>query len=113
MIINAGSLDRRLTIYSKTSTTDEVGQRIDAWVMGATIYAQLLELRTQDAARAGQRNTYSIGRYLIRYRADLTTGHRLTIDGATYDILSIDQPDRRATMILTVEQSTLDPIGGQ
>ncbi len=110
MKIASGKLDRKLTLYRATSTRQPGGQIIKAWTLIATVYAQRLEMRTVDSARAGQRDTYSMGRYLIRYRSDITTADRLVEDGTTYDILAKDEPDRRTTMVLTVEEATGDPI---
>jgi SPP1 family predicted phage head-tail adaptor len=102
--IEAGKLDRRLELLDVTKTKSTVGQVMKDFAPIATVYGQRLELRTQDAARAGQRDTYSTSRYLIRYRTGLSTSMRVRVDGVLYDIKAIDQPDRRATMVLTVEE---------
>jgi SPP1 family predicted phage head-tail adaptor len=115
--INAGKLDRRLEILSRSSVgtspalqdalgqlQDGLGQVLDTWTPTASTYAQRLELRTQDAARAGSRDTFAVSRFLIRYRRDLTTSARVRVDGILYDIRAIDEPDRRETMVLTVEE---------
>ena len=105
MRINAGALDRRITILAQTVTESPMGQRVPGYAPIAATYAQRLEMRTQDAARAGGRDTFAVARYLMRYRCDLTTDHRIDIEGTVYDILAIEQPDRRATLILTVEEA--------
>lgn len=117
--VNAGQLDRRLTLYAlggeagdliasyddRGNPLDEFGAVLSSFGPYATIYAQRLEMRTVDAARAGGRDTYTTARYLIRYRADVTTKMQASIDGQRYDIVSIDQPDRRTTLILTLEET--------
>jgi SPP1 family predicted phage head-tail adaptor len=108
--VRSGSLDRQISLYGGVETKRPGGQLVHQWVHQATLYAQRLELRTVDSARAGQRDTYAVARFLIRYRPGLTTAHRLVVDGVTFDILNVDERDRRATMILTVEEATLDPI---
>ncbi|PTW49358.1 SPP1 family predicted phage head-tail adaptor [Sphingomonas faeni] len=105
MIVNAGALDRRIEIMSGTPTQDALGQVTEAFGVIATTYAQRLEMRTTDAARAGQRDAFSIARFLIRYRTGITTGQRVKVDGKLYDILAVDEPPpRRAVLILTVEE---------
>lgn len=106
MKIDAGKLDRELEILAATETKDEMKQRVTTFTSLATIWGQRLEMRTQDSARAGGRETFAVARYLIRYRANLTTAMRVRIEGILYDILSIEQPDRRATLILTLEEVT-------
>lgn len=106
MKIESGKLDRTLELLTNTVGTDEFGQKIETFATLATIFAQRLEMRTQDAARAGARETYSIARYLIRWRADLTTGMRIRTDEKLYDVIDIDEPDRRASLIITLEEVT-------
>ncbi len=119
MRIASGKLDRRLELLAAGPTTtigggaqdafgqivpDAFGQAIATYATVATIYAQRLEMRTQDAARAGGRETFAMARFLIRWRANIGTTMRIRVDGLLYDIIGIEEPDRRATLILTVEQ---------
>lgn len=117
MKIAAGELDRRMSILSRGTSSgsepyqdaigqvqDGLGQIVETWTPAASTYAKRLELRTSDAARAGERDTYAISRFLIRYRKDITTRHRVIVDGTTFDILAIDELDRRESMILTVQE---------
>ena len=106
MKIESGKLDRELELQALTVTKDEFKQETKAFTKVATIYAQRLELRTQDAARAGGRETFAISRFLIRWRKDLSTSMRVRTDGKLYDVVAIDEPDRRTTMIITLEEVT-------
>jgi head-tail adaptor len=82
---------------------DTLGQVQDTWTSAGTTYGQRLELRTSDAARAGSRDTYAIARFLIRYRVIDTTA-RIRVDGKLFDILDVDELDRRQSIILTLEE---------
>lgn len=106
MKIESGKLDRTLELLTSAKVADEYGQEIDTYEIVATIHAQRLEMRTQDAARAGGRETFSMARYLIRWRAGLTTNMRVRTDGKLYDVMAIDEPDRRVTMVITLEEVT-------
>lgn len=106
MKIESGKLDRTLELQGNVTTTDDYGQEIETFGKVATLYAQRLELRTQDAARAGGRDTFTMARFLIRWRENITTGMRIRTDGKLYDIVAIDEPDRRTTMVLTLEEAT-------
>lgn len=124
MMIDGGKLDRKLDILSAGETqnlsgepitdafgqviTDEFGQDRATFATVRTIRAQRLDMRTQDAARAGARETFAMARFLIRYREDISTAMRVRSDGKLYDIKAIDEPDRRASLILTVEEVTRD-----
>lgn len=102
MKIDAGKLDRRLTVLAETVTQNELGEQVRQWAIVATIYAQRLELRQSDVARAAGRDTQASAKYLVRYRNDICVGQRLSVDGATYQIVATDEPDRRTTLVLTV-----------
>ena len=124
MMIDAGRMDRKLALLAAGSpkgirgepiadefgqiTTDELGQDHATFAPIATLWAERLEMRTQDAARAGGRETFTLARFLIRYRENISTAMRVIEDGRLYDILSIEEKDRRASLILTVEEVTRD-----
>lgn len=103
MKIDAGALDRRIDILTHNRTRDAAGQMAEAWAVTATTYGQRLELRTSDIARGAGREAAPAARYLIRYRQDITVANRVQVDGSTYAISAIDEPDRRTTLVLTVE----------
>ncbi|MER8170678.1 phage head completion protein, partial [Acinetobacter baumannii] len=72
MKIESGKLDHKLDVYRATTSREPGGQITKSWLKLGTVYAQRLEMRVIDSARAGQRDTYAIGRFLIRSR-DITT----------------------------------------
>lgn len=107
MKVESGKLDRTLELLNLTKVADDYGQEIETFTKVATLYAQALEIRTQDAARAGGRETFTMARFLIRWRANLATGMRVRTDGKLYEIVTIDQPPpRRTTMVLMLEEVT-------
>lgn len=121
VIIDAGKLDRSLTLLTAGGAKtldgtvrdelgqivrDELGQPHATYAPLATIRAQRLDIRTQDAARAGGRETFALARFLIRWRANLSTDMRAQVDGRLYDIKAVDELDRRRSIILTCEEVT-------
>lgn len=106
MKIESGKLDRILELLNLTKVADDYGQEIETFTKVATIYAEALEIRTQDAARAGGRETFTMARFKVRWRSGLVTGLRIRTNGKLYEIVAVDEPDRRATMIITLEEVT-------
>lgn len=101
-VISAGKLDRKLKLFRLTVEDDELGQPVETWKAVAIVPAQRLELRSADVARQGGKVALATGRYLIRYRRNITIGQRVEVDGRAYKVTQIDYPDRRASLILTV-----------
>ena len=106
MKIESGKLDRELELLASTITKDEFKQETETFAKVATSYGQRLEMRTQDAARAGGRETFAMARYLVRWRAGLKAGMQVRTDGKLYNVIAVDEPDRRTTMIITLEEVT-------
>ncbi len=104
MRIDAGALDCRLMIQTAVTVTDGVGQEISSFTDLRQIWGERLELRVVDTARAGTRDTYTTARFLVRYRADITTSNRVVSDGITYDVVAVDPQGRRESIILTLEE---------
>ena len=111
MMIDAGKLDRKLQLLSLSPGRDEFGQPQNTWTVVATLWGQRLTLSQADIARKPGssenaevvRRSVRIGKYLIRWRADITDTMRVRIDGLDYAITGIDEPDRRQSLTLTVE----------
>lgn len=101
--LESGRLDRRIELLAPTMKQNGIGEVIEQWVAVASFWGQRLELRTVDVQRSTGTDDVARGRYLIRYRSDLTADLRVTIDGIVHTITGVDEPDRRTTMIISVE----------
>jgi len=101
--IESGKLDRRVELLANLQRQNDIGEVIDVWTATASFWAQRLEMRTVDVARTSGTDDVARGRYLIRYRDDLSTDLRVAIDGVVHAITGIEEPDRRTTMIISVE----------
>jgi SPP1 family predicted phage head-tail adaptor len=100
MPINAGDLDRRLTIQAKTITRDSAGGAIETWTDETTVWAQKVDTTGREF-RAAQA-TYPEVTYVfrIRYNRTLTTAHRLYFEGRYLDILQINEEGRRESQLV-------------
>jgi len=105
MIIDAGKLDRRISILAKSVNRDAAGQQTETWDVAADICAQRLDLVAIDVEREAGRDAVANARYLIRYRTGIDNHNRVRVGTTDFAIVGIDEPDRRATMVLTLEEA--------
>jgi len=95
MVIEAGQLDRRVTIQRRTLTRNGKGESIESFADLATIWAQRLDIRAREFF-AGQQLQGDVNtRFRIRYRDDVTVLDRLVCEGRTYDIQQVSEIGRR------------------
>ena len=101
----AGRLDARITLQRPATGQDAAGQPAAGWVdhlanIAADVrYLVGLEAIKADAATARQRASVR-----IRHRPGLTPDMRVLIDGAPFEIKSIQPVGRRAWLDLACER---------
>ncbi len=99
MPLNAGRLNRRITIEQRTAGVDAWGQRLTTWTTVATCWADVRAMSGSAAAErvAADRET-SVTAYSmrIRWRTDVTAGMRVSMGTTRFDIVDVieDQAGR-------------------
>ena len=91
-MLNAGRLNRRVTIKSRSSTQDAAGQQVETWADVTTVWGDIKAPAGAAAAeRLGADRETSTAAYSIRirYRTDITAGMRAYEGGTTYDIAQV------------------------
>jgi len=87
--MQAGKMDQRVVLQSRTVTTDAMGQDAITWVAVATVWAQRINQRSAEAYQAAQMGDDDVVELHIRHRADVLTTWRLEWAGVGYDITSV------------------------
>lgn len=98
MALEAGDLDRRITIQQATSVADAFGEPIETWSDLATVWAEVVPLGGREFFEARQVNAEQTARFRIRYRADITREMRVLYDGKTYGIEAAEEDRRYARL---------------
>lgn len=96
--MDAGRLDRRITIQTFTESNNTFREPIKTWVTLATVWAQLVPQRGTEryAIREGQAvDARALVIWRIRHRTDVTTLMRISYGGELYDIQDIREIGRR------------------
>ena len=95
MIDQAGQLDRRITIQSFTTTTDDFGEVVKSFTTLANVWAKVEEKRGHEGEDGNQLVATKRVEFLIRYRSDINEQMRITYNNETYKIEAILNADSR------------------
>jgi SPP1 family predicted phage head-tail adaptor len=96
--MQAGTLNTPITLQTKTTTTDNSGEKLETWGSPLTLRARVSDrIATTDerfSQAADQEQARVRVQVTIRYRAGLSPAlNRLIIDGVVHDILAVLKPE--------------------
>lgn len=90
--MDAGMLNRRVVIQSRSGDTDAVGQPLDDWSEFATVWANIrfnTGLKAVENMTAGAQTSVAMASIRIRFRNDIRSDMRV-VDGSTvYQIITV------------------------
>jgi SPP1 family predicted phage head-tail adaptor len=98
----SGKLDRTVTLVTATLTKDAFGAEVATPSDLATVAASKDALRASDATKGQLHNTVFDGKFVIRWRGDVTNKMKLRHDGITYDIVDVEEIGRKRGLALLV-----------
>lgn len=90
--MQAGRLNRRVTLQAPSTAQDEIGQPIPGWVDVATLWADIRMKSGLEAIKAGAPVSTVQASVRIRYRAGITAGMRVVHNLVPYNIVAV-MPD--------------------
>lgn len=102
--MQAGELDRRITIERYSATTNDLGEEVGSWTPLATVWAAKTDIRDSERFVAQQVNSSITTRFQIRYLtklADLDAKDRLTHGELVYGIVAVKEIGRREGIEIT------------
>jgi SPP1 family predicted phage head-tail adaptor len=91
----AGDLRERVAIEACTEDRDEVGGRVEVWSTIATVWARVMPMSQRESWYRQQTNAAAAWKVHMRYRADLTTKHRIVWGIRVFEIRGVANPDER------------------
>lgn len=97
-MINAGELDRRITLQRKTITVDSYGAETVSWATLATVWGKKTDMRGAERYTAVQSIAEVDTKFVIRYRRGLNPVDRIACEGRTYDVGGILEIGRHEGM---------------
>lgn len=91
-MMQAGRLNRRVTLQAPGTAQDELGQPISGWTDIATLWADIRMKSGLEAIKAGAPVSTVQASIRIRYRPGITAGMRVVHNLVPYNILAV-MPD--------------------
>lgn len=91
--MQAGRLNRRITLQKQSSVRDTTGQSKITWTDIATVWAAILPLRGREFFEAERLNSEISVRILIRYRPDVSSTWRVKYGARMFDVREIINPE--------------------
>lgn len=103
--MNAGALDRRITIQRGTITNTSLGVTT-AWADIGTFWASRKDVSDAERAAAGSVQGTVVSRFVVRWSADtagIKPADRLVEGGLTFEVRGIKEVGRRRYIEITAE----------
>ena len=108
MPLNAGQLDRRITIQARASGNDARGQANGAWTDSATVWAMPMPKQGREFFAASQLQSELGFAWRVRYRTDITAAMRVIEGDDAYDIQAVVPSFNREWLDLMCIQGVKD-----
>jgi len=90
--MQAGRLNRRVTLQSPSQSVDEIGQPIPGWTDVATLWGDIRMKSGLEAIKAGAPVSVVQASIRVRYRAGITAGMRIVHNLQAFNIVAV-MPD--------------------
>lgn len=99
-----GKLDRRIEIQTATDTRDAFGAGVPSYTTTYTVWASIVPAGGQEGTEGEKQTATGIVKFSIRYISGLDEKMRILYDSEYYDIMSIDEPDRKRSLDITAKK---------
>lgn len=104
-----GRLDRRITILQATTEKDDYNADVETWSTFKTVWAEVVDSAGAEVVQADQPTAVRTTTFTIRWIEGVTETMRVVFDGQLYNVVSIQRPDRKRTLILKTELLDEEP----
>ncbi len=88
-MMQAGLLNRRVTLQAPGTTQDELGQPIPGWTDVATLWADIRMKSGLESIKAGAQVSVVQASIRVRYRAGITAGMRVVHNLQAFNIVAV------------------------
>ncbi len=86
--MQAGRLNQLITLQQPSTSSDALGQRVEAWTDVDTVWASAQPVRGREFFAAGQMQSEASVKFTLRYRADVVGTMRVLWRGVPHAIVA-------------------------
>ena len=102
--MRAGKLRERITLLTFSTIRDEMGQPVETWTEGPTLWADVRAISGRELLAAGAETASTSIRIWLRYRRDVTAASRFICRTGAYagqvlDVTNPPIPDAKRTRL--------------
>ncbi|SEM40688.1 phage head-tail adaptor, putative, SPP1 family [Sphingomonas gellani] len=101
-MIDAGALNRRLTLYRPVETVSDTGTTKIGWRSGGTVWAAQESLNLREATRAAGMTDAIEAKFRIRWRQDVTASMEVACGDRRYSVVQVEELGNREGLALLV-----------
>jgi len=104
--MQAGKLDRRITLRRASTRTDEFGAAIETWSDIGTVWAGVVQVSNQEQFAAQQVGAEAVLRFQVRFSTrvrELSPRDRLVYAGREYNITGVAMIGRNEGLEITAD----------
>lgn len=103
--MQAGKLDRRATLQTKSTAQDSSGEELGTPTTIGTVWASKADLTGREFLNAQAVHAEVTTRFQIRWRSDVEAEVQIVCEGLTYDVLSVAEIGRREGLELLCKRT--------
>lgn len=111
--MRAGDRDALITIEGQTSTQSPSGMPVITWSTLCREWAEIVELRGAERFAAQQVNGFALRTFRFPWNSNssqVTTKHRIVLDGLTYDITDVRRIGRNVGIEVDCRTPSEEPV---
>lgn len=98
-MIDPGRLNRRLVVEAPMETPDGAGGVTRAFMVVATLWAEVAPLTARADSDGASSGAVATHRILVRAGTEITTRHRLRLDGRAFRVVAVREHDRSGRFV--------------
>ena len=98
--MQAGRLNKRITIQSPATGQDATGEPTTGWTDVATVWASIVDVSGREYVAAGGMQNSAQTKITIRYRAGIVPSMRVVHGSDAYNVEAVLGQDRRGLLLM-------------